>query len=86
MWNAGRLLSQIPPIIVAIVVGWTLYLLCKFIGFGAYLGPLIISVSSPAISVTSLEYFEGLVHGGAFFRIRADDRRRRHGAGYHCFN
>jgi sulfate permease, SulP family len=69
MWNAGRLLSQIPPIIVAIVVGWTLYLLCKFIGLGAYLGPLITSVSSPAIGVTSLEYFEGLVHGGAFLEF-----------------
>jgi SulP family sulfate permease len=69
MWNARKLLPKIPPIIIAMVVGWSVFLLCKFIGLGAYLGPLINSVSSPAIGVTSLEYFEGLVHGGAFLQV-----------------
>ncbi len=69
MWNARRLLPKVPPIIVAILVGWTVFLLCKFIGLGVYLGPLINSVSSPALGVTSLEYFEGLVRGGAFLDV-----------------
>jgi len=69
MWSARKLLPKIQPIIIAMVVGWSVFLLCKFIGLGAYLGPLINSVSSPAIGVTSLEYFEGLVHGGAFLQV-----------------
>src|SRR6476469_5124192 len=51
------LVPKIPPIIVAIIIGWTVFLFCKFIGLGVYLGPLINSVSSPAIGVTALEYF-----------------------------
>jgi hypothetical protein len=50
--------------IVAIAVGWTLYLLCNFIGLSVYLGPLITSVSRPTTGVTSLEYIEGLARGG----------------------
>ena len=69
MWKSGRLLPKIPPIIVAIVVGWTLYLLCNFVGLGAYLGPLITSVSRPTMGVTALEYFEGLARGGDFLEF-----------------
>lgn len=69
MWKAGKLLPKIPPIIAAIVVGWALYLFCHFIGLGAYLGPLITSVSRPTMGVTALEYFEGLAHGGDFLEF-----------------
>ena len=69
MWKSGRLLPKIPPIIVAIVVGWILYLLCNFVGLGAYLGPLITSVSRPTMGVTALEYFEGLARGGDFLEF-----------------
>ena len=69
MRKSGRLLPNIPPIIVAIIVGWTLYLLCNFVGLGAYLGPLITSVSRPTMGVTAFEYFEGLVRGGDFLEF-----------------
>src|ERR1700731_117253 len=69
MWKSGRLLPKIPPIIVAIVVGWILYLLCNFVGLGAYLGPLITSVSRPTMGVTALEYFDGLARGGDFLEF-----------------
>ena len=86
MWKSRSLLPKIPPIIAAIAVGWILYFLCNFVGLGAYLGPLITSVSRPTMGVTALEYFEGVVRGGDFTRICADDRRRRGGTGHHRFN
>jgi sulfate permease, SulP family len=69
MWKARRLLPKIPPIIAAIAVGWTLYFLCNLIGLGAYLGPLITSVTRPTMGVTALEYVEGLARGGNFLEF-----------------
>jgi len=66
MWKSRIVLPKIPPIIVAILVGWTLYLLCDLIGLGAHLGPRINSVTRPTIGVTFLEYVQGLGRGGDF--------------------
>ncbi len=66
MWNARKILPKIPPILVAIAIGCLLYFLCKLLGFGAYLGPVITSASSPTLGVTALEYFEGVAPGDGF--------------------
>jgi MFS superfamily sulfate permease-like transporter len=60
------LLPKIPPIIVAIALGCVLYFLCKLIGLGAYLGPVITSASRPTMGFTAFDYFHGIALGGDF--------------------
>src|SRR5271163_35863 len=60
MWNARKLLSKIPPILVAIAVGCVLYFVCRTIGLGYYLGPVIAGDTSGTLGLTAFEYFEGL--------------------------
>jgi SulP family sulfate permease len=69
MWNAGKVLPKIPPIIVAIALGWALYFFCKLIGLGAYLGPVITSASRPTMGFTAFDYFHGIARGGDFLEF-----------------
>ena len=66
MWNARKLLPKVPPIIVAIALGCALYFLCKLVGLGAYLGPVITSTSRPTMGFTAFDYFQGIARGGDF--------------------
>jgi sulfate permease, SulP family len=69
MWNAGKFLPRIPPIIVAIALGSALYFLCKLVGLGAYLGPVITSASRPTMGFTAFDYFHGIARGGDFLEF-----------------
>jgi sulfate permease, SulP family len=66
MWNARKVLSKIPPILVAIAVGWVVYFVCRTIGLSSYLGPVIAADTSGTLGLTAFEYFEGLSRGGDF--------------------
>jgi MFS superfamily sulfate permease-like transporter/CRP-like cAMP-binding protein len=64
MWNAGKLVPKIPPILVAIAAGCLIYYGLKLAGLGALLGPVIASEPRAAIGLTAFPYFAALAHGG----------------------
>jgi sulfate permease, SulP family len=63
MWNARKVVPQIPPILVGIAVGIVLYYGCRLAGLGAYLGPVIASEPRAAMGLTAFPYFADLARG-----------------------
>ncbi|HUZ31347.1 MAG TPA: SulP family inorganic anion transporter [Xanthobacteraceae bacterium] len=64
MWNSRKLLPKVPPMLVGIVLGCTLYYLCRLLGLGTHLGPVIANGQRAELGVTAFPYFFELKHGG----------------------
>ena len=64
MWNGRRIAPKVPPLLIGIVLGCALYYLCRLVGLGAYLGPVIANHERAPIGLTAFPYFAGLVRGG----------------------
>jgi SulP family sulfate permease len=60
MWNAKKLLPKVPPILVGIGLGCTLYYVGELAGLGSYLGPIIASGPRAAIGPTASPYLANL--------------------------
>ncbi|MGD0418680.1 MAG: SulP family inorganic anion transporter [Xanthobacteraceae bacterium] len=64
MWNARRIVPKVPPLLVGIVLGCALYYLCRLVGLGSELGPVIASQERATIELTALPYFIDLKRSG----------------------
>jgi SulP family sulfate permease len=64
MWNARKLVPKVPPMLVGIVLGCTLYYLCRLTGLGAELGPVIASQERATMGLTAFPYFADLKRSG----------------------
>jgi sulfate permease, SulP family len=67
MWNGRRIVPKVPPVLVGIVLGCTLYYFCRFVGLGSELGPVIASQERATIEPTAFTYFVNLKHSGDLF-------------------
>jgi SulP family sulfate permease len=67
MWNGRRIVPKVPPVLVGIVLGCTLYYFCRFVGLGSELGPVIASQERATIELTAFPYFVNLKHSGDLF-------------------
>lgn len=62
MWNSRKLLPKVPPMLVGIALGCALYYLCRLIGLGAHLGPVIANGQRAEIGLSAFPYFMDLKH------------------------
>jgi SulP family sulfate permease len=67
MWNGRKFVPKVPPVLVGIVLGCTLYYFCRFVGLGSELGPVIASQERATIELTAFPYFVNLKHSGDLF-------------------
>jgi MFS superfamily sulfate permease-like transporter len=67
MWNGRRIVPKVPPVLLGIVLGCTLYYFCRFVGLGSELGPVIASQERATIELTAFPYFVNLKHSGDLF-------------------
>ena len=68
MWNARRITTRVPPLLVGIGTGTALYFAISSAGFGALLGP-VIGVPGAQESPAPLNHLEGLSDAAAFLRL-----------------
>src|SRR6202050_1394014 len=67
MWNGRKIVPKVPPVLLGIVLGCTLYYFCRFVGLGSELGPVIASQERATIELTAFPYFVNLKHSGDLF-------------------
>jgi sulfate permease, SulP family len=67
MWNARKIVPKVPPVLVGIVLGCALYYLCRLVGLGSEIGPVIASQERSTIGLTAFPYFVNLKSSGALF-------------------
>lgn len=60
MWNARRITTKVPPILIGLGCGIMAYYLLALLGFGDWLGPMIGSPTASAAMRTVLVDFSGL--------------------------
>ena len=67
MWNARKVVTNIPPMLIAIALGCALYFVCQLAGLGGYLGPVIASEPRTPLGLTAFPYFADLKRSGDLF-------------------
>lgn len=69
MWNARRFLPKIPPLLVGMVLGTSIYYGLLALGFGAYLGPVIGGITNIAFNPWEIANLPLLARGASVLEI-----------------
>lgn len=64
MWNGRKIAPKVPPMLVGIVLGCALYYLCRLVGLGAYLGPVIANEQRTPIGLSVLPQLADFLGSG----------------------
>jgi sulfate permease, SulP family len=67
MWNARKVATNIPPMLIGIALGCALYFVCQLVGLGGDLGPVIASEPRTPLGLTAFPYFADLKRSGDLF-------------------
>ena len=62
MWNARRINSRIPPVVLGLATGTAVYYLLRAFGLGDHLGPIIGNVSDDTLSAMPWKNFGDMTH------------------------
>jgi sulfate permease, SulP family len=68
MWNARKLIPKVPPMLTGFCFGCALYYVCRLVGLGALLGPVMAGAStSTLLQFSAFPYFARLDNAATLF-------------------